>query len=340
LLTPRLRSTRPVEYSPELKARHRRDDEHALDDRAHPVRAHPLEDRHERADARLEVAGRQDRDEQQDRAAVEDGDAEDDRVDRLGHLGLRVLHLSGGHADHLDGGIGEDHARHDEDRPVPVEVTARRPESARVAPKVVEAGLVAADVEAADDEDEAHDEEDDDGADLGDGRPELELAERPGRQQVDDEDHGERDEDGGPCRHERKPVLHVETHRGQLGDAGQRPVKPVHPAGDVGGLLAVELPHVGHEGARRGPVQHELAEGAHEQVGDDADERIAEQQGRTGAVQTRGRAEEQPGADGATDGDHLHMPAGQCLLVAHLLSVERVLRLAGFAGGPGFGLRH
>ena len=73
-----------------------------------------------------------------------------------------------------------------------------------------------------------------------------------------------------------------------------------------------------------GPVQDELAERAHQQVGDHADERVAEQQGGPGAVQPGGRAEEQPGADRPADRDHLHVPAAEGLLVADLLGVERV----------------
>jgi len=182
---------------------------------------------------------------------------------------------------------------------------------------------VPADVEAADDQDQPDDEEDDDRADLGDGRPELELAKGSRREQVDDEDNRQGDEHGGPGGHEREPVLHVETDRRQLGDAGQRPVEPVHPAGDVRRPLAIKLPHVGDEGARRGPVQHELTKGAHQQVGDDADEGIAEEQGRARAMQPRRRPEEETGADGATDGDHLHVATAQRLLVASLFGVQR-----------------
>ena len=205
LLTPEAAQDATGRVEAGVETRHRGDDEDALDDRSHPVGAHPLEDGHERADAGLELARREDRHEQQDRAAVEDGDPEDDGIDGLGHLGLGVLHLPGGDTDHLDRGVGEDDTRHDEDRPVPVEVTARRPEAARVAPEVVEAGLVAADVEAADDEDEADDEEDDDGADLGDGGPELELTEGASRQEVDEEHHGQGDEHGEPRRHVGEP---------------------------------------------------------------------------------------------------------------------------------------
>ena len=106
---------------------------------------------------------------------------------------------------------------------------------------------------------------------------------------------------------------------------GERPVQPVHPAGDEGPLLAVELAHVGHEGARGGAVQHELAERAHQEVGDDADDGVADQQRRAVVVQAGRRAEEQAGADRAADGDHLDVPAAQGLLVAGLFGVESEL---------------
>ena len=60
------------------------------------------------------------------------------------------VRLAGGHADHLDRGVGEHHAGHHEERAVPVVVAGVRPEPTRVAPEVVEPGLVAADAEAAD----------------------------------------------------------------------------------------------------------------------------------------------------------------------------------------------
>jgi hypothetical protein len=69
-------------------------------------------------------------------------------------------------------------------------------------------------------------------------------------------------------------------------------------------------------------VQHELAERAHQQVGDDADEGVAEQQGRAVVVQPGRRAEEQAGSDGPADGDHLDVPAAQRLLVADLFGVQ------------------
>ena len=317
---------------PRVQAGHGGDDEHDLDRSGHPGEAQPLEDGHERAGARLVLAGGQHRDQQQDRTAVEDGDPEDDRVDRLRHLGLGVLHLAGGHADHLDGGVGEHDPGHRQQRSVPVEVPAGGPEAARVAPQVVEPGLVPADAEAADHDHEPDRQEDHDRGDLGDRGPELELPERPRRQQVDHQHHGQRDQHRQPGRQVREPVLHVQPDRRQLGDAGERPVQPVHPAGDEGPLLAVELAHVGDEGTRGGAVQHQLAERAHQEVGDHADEDVGEQQRRSVVVQPGGRAQEQPGPDRPADGDHLDVPAPQALFVAGLLGVQRIVRR--------FGLRH
>jgi len=72
-------------------------------------------------------------------------------------------------------------------------------------------------------------------------------------------------------------------------------------------------------------VQHQLAERTHQEVGDHADEGVAEQQRRAGAVQARGRAQEQPGPDRSADGDHLNVPAPEGLLVPRLLGVQGVV---------------
>ena len=69
-------------------------------------------------------------------------------------------------------------------------------------------------------------------------------------------------------------------------------------------------------------MQHQLAERAHQEIGDDAHKGIAEQQGRAGAVQSGRRTQEQAGADGPAKGDHLDVPAVQILLVADLFRMQ------------------
>ena len=179
------------------------------------------------------------------------------------------------------------------------------------------------DVLLPDDHDQAHDQEDHDRGDLEDRGPELELAEGPRRHQVDDQDDDQGDQHRDPGVESGEPVLHVESDRGQLGDAGEHPVEPVQPAGDVRGKLAVELAHVGNERTRGGAVQHQLSERSHQEVGDHADEGVAEQQRRSRAVQPGGGAQEETRSDGATDGDHLDVSAPETLLVADLLVIQR-----------------
>src|SRR5664279_3328847 len=80
---------------------------------------------------------------------------------------------------------------------------------------------------------------------------------------------------------------------------------------------------IGDERAGRRAVQHQLAERAHQEERDDADERVAHQQGRPGAVQPRRRTEEQAGTDRPADGDHLHLATVQTLFVALVLRIQR-----------------
>ena len=119
----------------------------------------------------------------------------------------------------------------------------------------------------------------------------------------------------------RPPVVGVDRDRGDVGDAGGRPVEEVHPAGDVRALLAEELPGVGDEGAGGRPVQDELAERAHDEEGEEPADGVGDGQGRAGLGEAAAGAEEEAGADGAADGDHVDVPGLQRLAVARVSGV-------------------
>ena len=55
-------------------------------------------------------------------------------------------------------------------------------------------------------------------------------------------------------------------------------------------------------------MQHELAQRPQDQEDEDAAERVAQEQARSGVVQSAAGTEEQSGADGTADRDHLQLP--------------------------------
>ncbi len=154
--------------------------------------------------------------------------------------------------------------------------------------------------------------------DLDDGEPELHLAEPLHGDHVHAADEGQRHEREHPLRHVREgaPVSHVEGDGRDIDDAGHRPVQVVHPAGDEGAALAHEFAGVGHEAARCRAVHHEFAQRAQDQEREDAAEQVHQRQRRAGELQPGAGAEEQPRADGAPDGDHLHLTRLEALFVA------------------------
>ena len=74
-------------------------------------------------------------------------------------------------------------------------------------------------------------------------------------------------------------------------------------------------------------MHHQFAEGAEDHEREEAAHRVADDQGRAGRGQAAAGAQEEPGADGAADGDHLDLPGFEALVVALILGVE-----GGFGG--------
>ncbi len=206
-------------------------------------------------------------------------------------------------------------------------------EDAAVVGDDVEARLAAADVVLGRQQEDADQHEAHEGGDLDDREPELHLAEDLHRDQVHGEDDREGDQRQHPLRdgREHAPVVRVERDRGDVGDAGGRPVQEVHPAGDIGALLAEELARVGHEGAGGGPVQDQLAQGPDDEEREDTADQVGQGERRARVVQASAGAEEEAGADGAADGDHVDV-AG-----LEVLAVTGVARVRGRPGHLGVG---
>ncbi len=80
-------------------------------------------------------------------------------------------------------------------------------------------------------------------------------------------------------------------------------------------------------------MQDQFAEGAQDQEGEEAADGVGDDEGGAGGVEPAAGAEEQAGADGAADRDHLDLPRLQALVVALVLRVEERIRWR--APGPG-----
>ncbi len=274
----------------------------------------------ERALTRLVGGVREQQPEQEDRADIEERDARDDRVDRARHDLRRVRGLARRGADEFDCGIGEHDAGGDDD-----EREETRREQSAVVDDHTEAGRLVLDLVAARQEDRAGDQERHQCNDLDQRSPELQLAEHLHRDQVHAEHERQRDECDEPLRdrRERLPEVEVGGDRRRVDDRRHRPVEEIHPTRDERRLLAEELTRIRHERTRRRPVQHQLSERAQDQEHEDAAERVHQEQAGSGAVQPAACAEEQPGADGAADGDHLKLSRFEALVIALVFGGER-----------------
>ncbi|MBG9885257.1 hypothetical protein ABE10_01375, partial [Bacillus toyonensis] len=289
-------------------------------------RADVREERDEGGLARLVGAEGEQEGEQQDGADVEDRDPDDDGVDRARHdlLGVRGLACRG--SDELDRRVGEDHARDGEQR-----CDHARGEEPAVVRDHREAGGAGLGGSSEDEEAGADDEEGHESGHLDHREPELHLAEELDADEIEGEHDHEGDEGDHPLRHrlERLPVLgpelDVERGGGDVDDRGHGPVEEVQPPAGEGELLAVELPGVGHERARGGPVQHQLAESAQDQEGEEAAQGVDEDERGAAGGEAPARSHEQPRPDRPADRDHLDLSRAERLVIPRLL-VGEVLR--------------
>ena len=153
-------------------------------------------------------------------------------------------------------------------------------------------------------------------ADLEAGRPEFELTERLDAEQVHGHQQHQRGDGGQLDGHVGEEELEVQADRDEFGDAGHGPVDEVHPSGQVRALFAEHFAGVADERARGLAVHDEFAQGAHQQVGDDAGDGVGEDQRRPGGGQTSAGSHEQADADCAAHRDHRDVTAAQGLLIA------------------------
>ena len=277
----------------------------------------------------------QDQRQQHDRADVEDEDAQNHRVDRLGQDFLRVLRLSGRHAHHLRATEGEDDAegQGEDDR----ESLGEEPTVSEdvVSPRGDRASVgIRSGVKPENNGDDGHHHEGHDGGDLDEREPELGLTEHLDVQHVEDEDQDERNEREDPLRDnlQSRPVVEVEGHGRDVGHDGDRPVQEEEPAGDVGALLAEELTGVGDECSGGGSADGELAQSTHHEEGEDSADGIGEHQSRPAVLESPAGTHEKTRADGAANGDHLQVTVLQRLVVAGVAAVPDLVGLGSLGG--------
>lgn len=74
---------------------------------------------------------------------------------------------------------------------------------------------------------------------LNQGKPELHLGKPLHADHIHGRDQRQRHQGKKPLRHPGKgaPIVHIQRYRGDIDDAGHRPVEKIHPSGHVGRLL-------------------------------------------------------------------------------------------------------
>ena len=185
----------------------------------------------------------------------------------------------------------------------------RHGEETTMLPQVADRGLRAA--AAADQQVTAQGNHADNRHHLDDGKPELGFTEDFDVGQVDRVDQHEERRRRDPGRNLRPPVVHVLADGRQLRHTHQNVQNPAVPARQEAGETAPVL--VGKVAERAGNrlLDNHFAKLAHDHEGDKAADGIAQDHRRAGGFEHPGRAQEQAGADSATEGDQLDMPVFQ-----------------------------
>ena len=166
-----------------------------------------------------------------------------------------------------------------------------------------------------DHQDEARRQEKQDREHLDHGRPRLDEPVELHAEQVAAHDRHRRDQGRDPSRDLWPPELHVHRERGDLAHPGHGGERYIDPPRHEREAVAHELARVGDPRARGGAVDHELPQGAHEQVHHGGDHQVGDDQRGARRREAPADAQEQTHADGTTDADHLDLEVAQGLLV-------------------------
>ncbi len=238
---------------------------------------------------------------------IEDQDAVDDLIDRLRYHRLRIGRLCRRDADQLQTTEGEHDDRQRQHHAA--ETVGKEP---AVAPEIADARLLAA--LPAHQQEQSEQDHADDGGDLDDGEPELGFTKRLHVAQVDQIDQHEERRGSRPGGYVRPPELHVLAHRRQLCHAHQHIKHPVVPAGQKACVASPVLVREMAEGTGYRFFDDHFPQLTHDQKGDEAADGVAQDHGRTGALQHPGGTQEQAGADRPAQGNQLDMAVFQASL--------------------------
>ncbi|MCY1433736.1 hypothetical protein D9M71_497720 [compost metagenome] len=225
------------------------------------------------------------RQQQRQRAHIEDQDAIDHLVDGLGNDSLGVIGLGGGNADHFQATEGKQDKRHGHQQPA-----CAMGEEPAMGPQVAQGRLLAAGTahqQITGQGDHAHNRHH-----LDDGKPELHFTECLDVGEVDQVDQHEERRGRGPGRYFRPPVLHVFAHGSQFGHAHQHVHDPVIPARQKTRERAPIPVREITERAGHRLLHHHFAQLAHDQEGDEAGNRIAQHHRWASRFQHPGRTQE------------------------------------------------
>ena len=248
--------------------------------------------------AQMRVVPGHQADNQEDRADVEEADPPDDRVGGLDDLVGRVGRFRGRNGDDLGAQEGKHHSQHGHDD--------RRPAVGHEAAMGREIGdaMYRATLPDVEDCQQADDDEADDGRDLDQREPELELAVVAHVHEVD----ADQQECGHQGEHVDRDVGEpdVQDHPGHIGFPGhqQGPEPPVQPADGEAGPAADGLVGVGGERAGIGRGGGHLAQHAHDEHDHDAAGQVGQHHGGARGVDDLARAHEQRCTDHAGNRHH------------------------------------
>ena len=270
--------------------------------------AHGVEDLDEGAEFAVNRVPRHNGHDDEQRADVEDEDAVDHLIDRLGNGPLRIVGLARGYPDELDAPEGEHHENQGDEETV--ELSG---EKAPAIEKVGEGGVgqMRIGIDARCNHVKAQNDHPDDGCDLDDGEPEFELAEGSHPDEVDGGDDKQHDGRRRPRRNRRKPVLNVLADHRQFGHRHSDVVKPVIPTGHKPRPRAPIVIGITAEGARARPMDRHLPHRAHHKENDGAAQSVGQKNRRAGQLDPLRRTVKQPRPNRPSQGDHLNVPIGQ-----------------------------
>ncbi|MNQ75861.1 hypothetical protein D3C85_906680 [compost metagenome] len=270
----------------------------------------PFENQGERADGDIgqailqqtRVGIRNQQPDHHDGQNVEQQDAPEDLTNRTRDVLARILGFTRCDADELGTleGEADDHGHADQGGGSAHNgAIADRPK--------LGAGLFATGDDAKQHQD-AYDDEQHDGDDLDQCEPVFRFAEEPDRRQVEPGD--DRQEHCAPDKTGRigKPVGHDDLCRHQVHRDGYRPGIPVVPAKRETEAFVDISRGIGGERAANRHAGRQFAQAGHQEVHHQADDDEGQQRpARTGLRDGRAGGDEQPGADGAANGDHVQV---------------------------------